>query len=94
MSHDVLCTSNYYIIKENDKEIKYTAAVDVPAHLPFYYNHHDKNSIKLLSRDTHSKEGLGHSLGLGAKLLTMCFWSKLPTIQSVESELVQGQHEI
>ena len=37
LSHDVLHTSNYYIIKENDKEIKYSATADVLAHLPFYY---------------------------------------------------------
>jgi len=37
LSHDVPCTLNYYIIKENDKEIKYSTATDVPACLPFYY---------------------------------------------------------
>jgi len=53
-----------------------------------------KNLIKLPSRDTHSKGGLGHLLGLGAKPLITCFRSKLPTVRSVESELAQGQHEI
>jgi len=37
LSHDVPCTLNYYIIKENDKEIKYSVIVDVPACLLFYY---------------------------------------------------------
>ena len=50
--------------------------------------------MKLPSRDTHSKGGLGHLLGLGAKPLAMCFWSKLPTVWSVESKLAQGQPEI
>ena len=39
-----------------------------------------KNFIKLPSRDTHSKGGLGHSLGLGAKPLATYFQSQLPTV--------------
>ena len=45
-------------------------------------------------RQFMTKGGLGHLLGLGAELLTMCFQSKLPTVWSVENELAQGQHEI
>jgi len=36
LSHNVLCTSYYYIIKE--KEIKYSAITDLLAYLLFYYN--------------------------------------------------------
>ena len=38
MSHNVPCTSNYYIINKNKNKIKYSAIVDPLAHLPFYYN--------------------------------------------------------
>jgi len=38
LSHSVLHTSDYYIIKENEREIKYSTTMDALAHLPFYYN--------------------------------------------------------
>ena len=38
LSHSVPCTSYYYIINENEKEIKCSAAVDPLAHLLFYYS--------------------------------------------------------
>ena len=37
MSHSVLCTSNYYIINENEKEIKYSTTTDPLTRLLFYY---------------------------------------------------------
>ena len=37
MSHSVPHTSNYYIINENKKEIKYSTTTDSLVHLLFYY---------------------------------------------------------
>ena len=37
MSYSISHTSNYYIINENEKEIKCSATVDSLACLPFYY---------------------------------------------------------
>ena len=37
LSHSVSCTSNYYIINENENKIKYSATVDPLVHLSFYY---------------------------------------------------------
>jgi len=39
LSHSILCTSNYYIIKEKEKEkeIKCFATTDSLARLPFHY---------------------------------------------------------
>ena len=56
MSYDVPCTSNYYIIKENDKEIKYSTATDVLAYLLFYYI---KAGVKMLrDEEWHQEDSL------------------------------------
>jgi len=65
LSHSVLCTSNYYIINEKEKEIKYSAAMDSSAHLPFHYIGED------CIGENNTKQG---------ELLSKCFYSPFPWI--------------